>query len=160
MKKLILLMILGSSINTFADPAHPTEDDAVAIVENTVADLESDVNQTLKNIFNGNEKYWNRKNPDFLVFVMDENATIIFHPKKRMITRNCKNLKDINGKTFRADAVAVALKDVKGWVSFESKMPKTKGGNTVTEKTYCQLFKDEDGKKYIVCCDIKVEQKN
>lgn len=150
MKKLFFLLVFVFSEITYADPANPTEQDAVAMVEKTVAKLEENTKGTLKEIFLGKEPYWPRKDRQFYVFVMDEHSTVIACPILRFMGKNYKSAKDENGKVYRNETVQKALKDKKGWTGYSIRSR----GKIKKRKTYFKLFKDSRDNSFIVCCDI------
>lgn len=138
------------SVTVFADPANPTEEDAVAMVETTVGNLENDAQKTLKAILHGEDKYWPYRVRQFYVFVLDESATVIACPMLRFVGKNYKEIKDVEGKTYRYQTVTNALKNKEGWITFSTRSR----GKIKKRKTYFKLFKDDKGNNYIVCCDI------
>jgi len=153
----IVIVSAASSVLAENEKIVPTENDAVALVEKTVEDIKGNTIETFKKIIQGQKEYWNRSNPDFLVFVLDETGKVVAHPRKMMMLKNCLFIKDINGKKYRFDAIETAFKDGDGWLSYTLKKPKVKGGETYTKKSYFSLVEGTDKRKYIVFCDIKVK---
>lgn len=148
------LLLLVLSLNTFADPANPTDAAAVNIVENTASNIETDMPKTLKKINQGDIEYWPRKDKLFFVFVLNENIQIIACPILRYYGKNYEWIKDEEGKFFRKNTVAQALKDEKGWLTFTIRSK----GALKKKKTFFKLVKGSDDKNYIVCCDIDFKE--
>lgn len=159
MKKISLLIFAFSVIipaSLFsAEPFVPTEDDAVAIVESTAAEIEEDTPAAVNGICRGDEAYWSRENRDFFVFVLNEDIRVMACPLRMYLGRVYKGIKDAEGKEFRDEAVKNALKNKEGgWVEFSSL-----GANgVIRKKTYYKLVKGSDSRNYIVCCDIDVKE--
>lgn len=154
MKPLTLFLVLMLATSIFAG-IEATDDDAVTMVKNTAADLKNDIKKTIKEIFAGDEKYWPRKDRQFYIFIMDENARVLACPQLRFIGRSYKGLKDAKGKKFRDKTIENAFKNNKGWVNFSIRSR----GKIKAKKTYYQFVKGSDNKNYIVCCDMDVKEK-
>ena len=154
MKKIFILSTLILCINSYADPDNPTEEDAIAIVEYTAAELEKNAKQTLEDILLGKDQYWPRKDRDFYVFVLTEDVQVIASPITRFVGSPLKDVTDFNGKKYRDETVSEALKNQDGWVSLSIR---TKG-LIKTKKTFFKLTHAPDGEKLVVCCDIFSER--
>ena len=152
MKKLfyLILSVLFLSVSaTFV--AAITNEEAVALVEQTAMDIEENALQTLARINRAEHPYKNKDNPSLYVFVLDTDLTVNGHPiKTKVIGKNMKGKPDIKGKMFRDEFLSVARKDGSGWVDYYFLNPKTQKEEHKT--SFMKLVKGSDGKEYIVGC--------
>ena len=158
MKKLIYLIVgflLLSVSTTFA--AAITNEEAIALVEQTAMDLEKNALQTLARINRAEHPYKNKDNPSLYVFVLDTDLTVNGHPiKTKVIGKNMKGKPDIKGKMFRDEFLEVVKKDGSGCVDYYFLNPKTQKEEHKT--SFVKLVKGSNGTEYIVGCGKYFEE--
>jgi polar amino acid transport system substrate-binding protein len=150
MKKLFYFVVgilfLAVSV-TFV--AAQTNEECIALVEQTSMAIEENALQTLARINRAEHPYKNKDDSALYVFVLNPEQTIVGHPiKTKVIGKNMKGKPDIKGKLFRDEFVAVARKDGSGWVDYYFLNPKTKKEEHKT--SFIKLVKGSDGNEYIV----------
>jgi polar amino acid transport system substrate-binding protein len=150
------------SVNAWA--GEPTEQDAIKLVNDTVASLKSKAPETIGKINAGEAPFKDAKNAGFYVFVYDHELNMIAHPDKALVGRNLKGKADACGCLFRDEILnrvkgtsvptkCAASKD-KAWVDYVYKNPEKK--TLEQKKTYYVNAKGSDGKEYIVLSGIYV----
>lgn len=126
--------------------------DVIALVEHTGADIERDAPATLEKITAAEHPYQNKDDTSLYVFVYDTDVTIVAHPKKTLVGRNFKGKPDLRGKMFRDDIVRGALAAGTGWVEYAYQKPGEKG--LYNKSTYYKMITGSDGKQYVVCAGV------
>jgi len=141
-----ILLLLISSVNfVYAQ----TDEEIIALVKKTKADIERNAEETFESILFGDHPYLNKKNPSLYVFVLDTNLTVAAHPVRTYLAgKNLKGKPDVKGKMFREEMLKKALENGKGWVKYHYFNSKTQ--KTTLKLSYFELAKGSDGKKYIV----------
>lgn len=150
MKKLITIITgMVLTIASFNGFASQTDEEVVALVKQTKADIAKNAVQTFTKITNAEHPYKNKANPSLYVFVFDTDLTVVAHAiKKKVVGKNVKGKPDVKGKKFRDEMLAKAKSQGSGWVDYYFLNPKSK--QTEHKKAYIELAKGNDGKEYIV----------
>lgn len=122
----------------------------IALVEQTVSDMESDAVNTLQKINNQEAPYKNAENPSLYCFVYNLDLTVVAHATNSSIVGvNFKGKTDAAGKAFRDEILASALNEGKGWEDYIYTKPDKSG--LYQKSTYFQLTTGSDGVDYIIC---------
>ncbi len=141
-----ILFLLISSVN-FASAQ--TNEEVIALVKETRADIEKNAEETFESILFGDHPYKNEHNPSLYVFVLDTDLTVAAHAiMPHMMGKNLKGKPDVKGKMFREEMLKKARKDGSGWIKYHYFNPKTQ--KAILKISYFELAHGNDGKKYIV----------
>lgn len=127
-----------------------TAEQVMQLVDRTAKDLAGDAAATIRRINNGDHPYRDRDNPALYVFMYDPAVMMIAHAENaKTVGRSFKGKTDVEGKAFRDEMVARALKDGSGWEEYVYTNPGESG--LYVKATYFKAAKGSDGKTYIVC---------
>jgi polar amino acid transport system substrate-binding protein len=126
------------------------EEQARRLVDRTAEDLAGNAALTIRRINAGEQPYRDRDNRALYVFVYDPGVTMVAHAENpKTVGINFKGKTDVDGKAFRDEIVARALKDGSGWEDYIYTHPGESG--LYFKTTYFQAAKGSDGRTYIVC---------
>ncbi len=127
-----------------------TDAQVTALVDRTAKDLAGDAATTIRRINAGEHPYRDRDNPAFYVFLYDPAVTMVAHADNpKTVGRNFKGKTDVDGKAFRDEMVARALKNGSVWEDYVYTKPGESG--LFFKTTYCQASRGSDGRTYVVC---------
>jgi polar amino acid transport system substrate-binding protein len=127
-----------------------TDAQVIRLVDRTAKDLEGDAAATIRRINAGEHPYRDRDNPAFYVFLYDPGVTMVAHAENPGTTgMNFKGKTDVDGKAFRDEIVARALRSGSGWEDYVYMKPGESG--LYFKTTYFQAVRGSDGRTYIVC---------
>lgn len=112
------LLVLLSSLVSFAANAAASKQDAQAIVDKAAAYAASNGKDKL--IAEANKKDGPFQQDDLYIFVFDQNGTLIANPANpNLVGQNDVAKPDADGKLFRKDILNVAKTQGSGWVDYK-----------------------------------------
>ncbi len=127
-----------------------TDEEVIALVDTTAADIENNASDTFRRINAGEAPYLDSENPALYTFVYNTNVTLVAHAdNNQLVGTNFKGKTDVTGKDFRDEIVAGALENGTGWVEYVYTNPTH--ANLYYKTTYYRLTNGSDGNSYIVC---------
>ncbi|MDD5712121.1 MAG: transporter substrate-binding domain-containing protein [Smithellaceae bacterium] len=127
-----------------------TNEQVMRLVDQTMEDLAADAPATIDKINAGTPPYRDKDNPSFYVFIYDTAITMVAHGDNiKLVGKNFKGKTDVNGKAFRDEIVASALRDGSGWEDYVYTSPGESG--LYYKTTFFMRARGSDGKTYIVC---------
>lgn len=129
MKFAIFSFILGLlfvSVPSFAQDVRGTKDQAVAIVQQVVADYKAQGSAAVIKAINEDHKY---QNLDLYPFIFDFDGNTVAHGMKPdLVGKNLKVMRDglTDGKFFIREMIDLAKSGKSGWVDYKWPDPETK----------------------------------
>ncbi len=126
-----------------------TEQQVIDLVASTAAELTGNATATFEKINKGEAPYKSTTDPEFYVFVYDQDVNMLAHPTASLVGKNFKGKPDAKGKKFRDEIIEGALKNKTGWIEYMYQKPGDSGLHP--KKVYYQLVTTAEGKQYIVC---------
>lgn len=127
-----------------------TDEQVIALVELTAADLEEDAPATIIKVNQGLHPYKDQDQPALYSFFYDSNLVMIGHADNPLlVNKSFAGKPDAAGKKFRDEILAGALENGSGWVDYVYTKPDRSG--LYHKTTYFQLVTGSDSKQYIVC---------
>jgi len=129
-----------------------TDDMVIALVDQTVSDLERDYAGTVSKMNNQESPYRDSEEPSLYSFVYDMDLTIVAHAANSAIVGiNFEGKPDASGKLFRDDIRTGALTSAQGtgWVDYIYTKPDKSG--LYQKTTYYKHITASNSKEYIVC---------
>ncbi len=141
----------------YVQPKHavpPMDDeDAISLVQATVARIAADTEGTFSSINAYEAPYRDSENPSLYVFVYKEDGTIVADAGNNLLVgENMKGKTDIAGTPFRDQMIDGALSNGSTWVEYIFTAP-DKGG-LLYKSAYAEKVTGSDGKTYIVGAGI------
>lgn len=141
MRRLMLILSAGLSIALVgsvlaAPPA--TKDEAIAMVKGAVASIKKNGPDAYAEISNKSGKFVDR---DLYVVVYRLDGHVLAHgANAKLVGTDQSNAKDVDGKAFVKERIALAHKQPSFWQTYKFKNPVTE--RTESKQTYCERYED------------------
>jgi signal transduction histidine kinase len=146
MSKVNLFLLIFISFNGIAEEFTAEKTAAINLVGNAAAFVKKNGNDAgIKELNNPKGKFVDSA---LYVFAYDTAGMMVAHPiNSKLVGKNMLEVPDVDGKLFRKEIIATALKSKTGWVDYKYKNPVN--GQIENKTTYLQLVNN-----LILCCGV------